>query len=73
MEPRTLGLIIVALGLALVVVGILVAAGAFGWFGRLPGDLRFEVGGARIYLPITTMVLLSIALTLLLALIRRLQ
>jgi hypothetical protein len=37
--------------------------------GRLPGDLSFGGSGWRVYLPIGTSILLSIALSLLFALI----
>ncbi|WBL36531.1 DUF2905 domain-containing protein [Tepidiforma flava] len=73
MDPRSLGLVIVILGVLLVVIGSLVAAGAFGWFGRLPGDIRIETGSTRIYIPITTMLLLSLGLSLLAAIFRRFQ
>jgi len=73
MEPRSLGLLIVILGLALIVIGGLVALGAFSWFGRLPGDIRIESGSTRVYIPITTMLLLSVVLSLLAAIFRRFQ
>jgi uncharacterized membrane protein len=73
MEPRSLGLLIVIVGLALIVIGGLVALGAFSWFGRLPGDIRIESGSTRVYIPITTMVLLSVVLSLLAAIFRRFQ
>jgi uncharacterized membrane protein len=73
MEPRSLGLLIVIVGLALVVIGGLVALGAFSWFGRLPGDIRIESGSTRVYIPITTMLLLSVVLSLLAAIFRRFQ
>ncbi|MCL6644849.1 MAG: DUF2905 domain-containing protein [Dehalococcoidia bacterium] len=73
MEPRSLGLLIVIVGLALVVIGGLVALGAFSWFGRLPGDIRIESGSTRVYIPITTMLLLSVGLSLLAAIFRRFQ
>lgn len=41
------------------------------WFGRLPGDLRFESGGARVFVPITSMIILSIILSILINLVRR--
>lgn len=41
------------------------------WFGNLPGDIRVERENFRFYFPITTMILLSIAISLLLWLIRR--
>ncbi|PFG75236.1 DUF2905 domain-containing protein [Tepidiforma thermophila] len=73
MEPRSLGLLVVIVGVALVVIGALVAIGAFSWFGRLPGDIRIESGNTRVYIPITTMVLLSVVLSLLAAIFRRFQ
>ena len=66
-----LGLAIAAAGGLLVVVGLLVASGAFGWFGRLPGDVRIERPGWSIFVPITSMLVVSILLSLALALIRR--
>ncbi|GIW13389.1 MAG: hypothetical protein KatS3mg062_0828 [Tepidiforma sp.] len=73
MEPRNLGILVIIVGLALVLAGGLIAAGAFSWFGRLPGDIRIETGSTRVYIPITTMLLLSIALSLLAAILRRFQ
>jgi hypothetical protein len=70
-DARTLGLLIVALGFVLVLVGALVAVGALGWVGRLPGDFRIEGGRSRIYIPLTSMILLSVLLTLLITLLRR--
>jgi hypothetical protein len=70
-EGRSLGLLIAGLGVLLVVVGLLVASGALGWFGRLPGDLRFEGERTRVFIPITSMLLVSALLTLLLWLFRR--
>ena len=71
MASRSLGLLIVLLGAAVVVIGILVWSGALSWFGRLPGDIRIERQNVKVYFPITSMILLSLALTLLLNLLRR--
>jgi hypothetical protein len=55
----------------LVVIGGVVVLGLLGpmlarlGLGRLPGDLRFQYRHRPIYLPITTTVLISLALTLL--------
>jgi hypothetical protein len=62
---------IVGAGIVLVVIGILVWLGGFGWFGRLPGDVRIERDTVRVYIPLVSMLVVSIALTLLLNLIRR--
>lgn len=50
---------LIACGLALVVLGVLLATGALGWFGHLPGDIRIERAHLRLYAPITSMLLLS--------------
>ena len=72
--PRTsTGLLIIGLGVVVILVGVLVWAGALSWFGRLPGDIRVERPGMRVDVPITSMVLVSIALSLVLAAIRRLR
>jgi hypothetical protein len=65
------GPLLVALGIVLVVVGLLVWAGAFRWFGRLPGDIRVERENVRVYVPITSMLLLSIVLSVVAAVVRR--
>jgi hypothetical protein len=66
------GPLLVALGVALVLVGLLVWSGALSWFGRLPGDIRIERDSVHIYIPLVSMLLVSVALSLLLYLIRRL-
>lgn len=71
MDAKTAGLLIAAAGIAVAVIGLLVAAGAFGWFGKLPGDMRFGGGNVRVYLPIASMLLASIVLTILVNLLRR--
>jgi len=70
MQPPV-GRILVLVGLALVVVGLLVQAGAFSWFGRLPGDVRYESGSTRVYVPWVSMLAISAVGSLLLHLIRR--
>ncbi len=59
-----IGLVFIAIGLAWWL------AERFG-LGRLPGDLVFEVGGARVYLPVATSILISIVLTAIFWLIGR--
>lgn len=72
MEPRSAGLLMIAGGALLIVIGLLVYSGGFSWFGRLPGDIRYESESTRVYIPITSMILLSLVLTLLANLLRRL-
>ncbi len=67
------GLTLVVVGAVLVVVGLLVWSGALSWLGRLPGDIRIERAGVRVYVPITSMLLLSVVLSIVLAIVRRLR
>lgn len=62
---------LVILGILLLVIGLL-----WPWlgklpFGRLPGDIVVEREQFRLYVPITSMVLLSLLLSLLFWLFRR--
>jgi hypothetical protein len=65
------GLVIVGIGVVLVLVGLLAWSGALSWFGRLPGDIRVERTNARFYAPIMSMLVVSIALSLVVAVVRR--
>jgi hypothetical protein len=64
---------IVLAGVVLVLVGLAVWSGALGWFGRLPGDIRIERDSMRIYIPLASMLLISVVLTLLMYLLNRLR
>lgn len=68
---KSAGLMLVLAGLGLVVLGLLVYSGALSWFGRLPGDLRWEGEHSRVYFPFASMLLLSVLLSLLAFLVRR--
>ena len=60
-------------GTILIVVGVLmyVAPWLFNWFGRLPGDIRIESERSRVYIPIVSMIILSIVLSVILSFFRR--
>ncbi len=64
-----MGRFLIVLGLALAGIGVLVSAGLP--LGRLPGDLVIRRGSFTMYVPLATGLLLSIALTLILSLLRR--
>jgi uncharacterized membrane protein YidH (DUF202 family) len=72
MSSPSLGAFLILLGIGLAVVGLLVWAGAFGWFGRLPGDVRIERETVRVYFPFASMLVISLVLSLLFYLFRRL-
>jgi hypothetical protein len=57
--------VLIVLGLVFVIAGLL-----WPWLhrlrlGRLPGDFVFQVGGVTIYLPLATMLVISLVLSLL--------
>lgn len=41
------------------------------WFGRLPGDIRIENESSRIYIPLTSMIIISIVLSILINLFKK--
>ncbi|MFL5461623.1 MAG: DUF2905 domain-containing protein [Gemmatimonadales bacterium] len=67
------GPMIVLAGVAIVLVGLAVWSGALGWFGRLPGDIRIERDSMRIYIPLASMLVISVVLSLLMYLLNRLR
>jgi hypothetical protein len=68
---RLLGLGVVVGGVCMIVVGLLIYSGGFNWFGRLPGDIHYEGERMQVYIPIVSMLLVSLALSLIFYLIRR--
>lgn len=54
-----LGLVLVAIGLALQF-----APGLLNWFGRLPGDINITRDSSRVFIPITSLVVISVLITL---------
>lgn len=68
---RGFGPWLVGLGVVLVVVGLLAWTGLLSWFGRLPGDIRISRENVQVFVPITSMVLVSIVLSLVFWLISR--
>jgi hypothetical protein len=60
-------------GAILLIVGALLhfAPWSLNWFGKLPGDIRIETASGKIFIPITSMLIISVALTLILNIFRR--
>ena len=67
------GKIIAAVGVLLVFVGLTIwlLGDKLGWFGRLPGDIRFQTENFSCFVPITSMIIISIVLSILLTIISR--
>jgi len=68
------------IGKTIVLIGALILiAGLIIWFlgdklrflGNLPGDIRIERENYRIYIPVTTMILLSVVLTFIMWVVQR--
>ena len=68
---RSAGWIVIGAGAFIILIGLLILSGALSWFGRLPGDIRIEGERTRVYIPITSMLLVSIVLSLIAYLVRR--
>ncbi|MFV0422964.1 DUF2905 domain-containing protein [Oleidesulfovibrio sp.] len=60
-------------GIILLVAGLIVhfAPGLLSWFGRLPGDIRFESGRTRVFIPVTSMLVVSVVISVIISLFRR--
>ncbi|MEY3879665.1 MAG: hypothetical protein RIQ94_460 [Pseudomonadota bacterium] len=60
------GNLLIKIGLIFVVFGIVLnyAPTLISWFGKLPGDIRIEDENKWVFLPITSMVIVSIILTI---------
>ncbi len=66
---NSMGRLMVAAGMLLIIVGgIITLAGKLG-LGRLPGDIFFKKGNVTFYFPVVTGILISLLLTLLLNLL----
>ena len=56
------GKLLIIIGLVVLLAGLIVqfAPGLFGWFGHLPGDIRKEGEHGTVFIPITSMIIVSI-------------
>lgn len=69
-----LGRMLIALGVLLIVIGLILNYSGFFSFlrlGRLPGDISIKRGNFNFYFPLTTCILLSLLLTLIISLFRK--
>jgi uncharacterized membrane protein len=69
---RQFGDLIILIGVLVVLVGVVMRFGAFSWFGHLPGDIRLGGDNWTVFLPITSMIVVSIVLTVVVNLLLRL-
>jgi len=73
MDQQTGKYVIIA-GVCILIAGILIYFfhDYFKWMGKLPGDIRIEKENFRFYFPIVTMLVISITITLIINVIKRL-
>jgi len=62
-------------GAILILIGLILwfAPSVVNWFGKLPGDIRIEKENSKVFIPITSMIITSIVLTIIINLIRYLK
>lgn len=73
LDHQNWGGLLIIIGILVVISGLLTYFTGWkwiSWFGNLPGDIRIEKGNTRIYFPMVSMLILSLALTLILRLLR---
>ncbi len=60
-------------GLILFVAGAILhfAPWALNWFGKLPGDIRVESQRGTMFIPVTSMIIISIVFTILVNIFKR--
>ncbi len=59
-------------GIILVFIGLILwlIPNAFNWFGKLPGDIKIEKENSRVFIPLTSMILVSVILTIVVNVVR---
>ena len=68
-----IGKLLATIGVILLVIGLVInyAPWLISWFGKLPGDIRIEGEKKWVFIPITSMFLVSIILTIIINLFFR--
>lgn len=68
-----IGRLLIGMGVVLIIIGgVVLLAGKVPWVGRLPGDILIERENVRIFIPLGTMLVLSLLLTVIANLVARL-
>ena len=68
-----IGKALIIIGIILVIAGAIVyfAGNKLNWLGHLPGDINIVRENVRVFIPITTMILISAVISFVLYLIRK--
>ncbi len=68
-----IGKLLITIGSATVIAGIVITymPNFFSWFGKLPLDINIQTEHTRVFIPITSMLVISLILNLLMRLFNR--
>lgn len=61
----------IAIGVVVVLIGVAAYFGGLSWFGNLPGDIKIERENMSVYIPIVSMLLISLVFSLISYILRR--
>jgi Protein of unknown function (DUF2905) len=66
--------LLIAIGAGIVVLGLVLRyfPWLFSWFGNLPGDIKRETENATVFIPITSMLVVSVVGSLIFSVVSRL-
>ena len=66
--------VLILIGAGIVVIGVILRyfPGLFSWFGNLPGDIRRETDNTTVFIPISSMLVVSVVGSVILSLLSRL-
>lgn len=72
---ESLGKTIILIGAIIILIGVVIFffGNRFSWFGHLPGDIKVEKENFKFYAPLASMILISIAVSLLIWLFRKIS
>lgn len=70
-----IGKSIILIGIFIVIAGVIIWfwGDKLRWLGKLPGDIRIEKENFSFYMPITTMIIISVVISAILWLIKQLS
>lgn len=73
MERFGKGIILIGIGIIIIGVVVWLFGDRLRFLGRLPGDIRIEKEHVHVYIPITTMILVSVLLSAVLWLVQKMM
>ena len=65
--------ILIIIGFLCIAIGLIwsYAPWMLNWFGKLPGDINIQSERSRVFIPITSMIIISVVVSLLINLFRK--